>query len=190
MNNLWLDLLNSDYHDYKGGGKHEDRLENPQWLQKFLGNWDIVQAEVDYPKIIHQLSALRSVIRRMTDCYRTEKEISAQDIDTLNGILGSAPMISRIESVNKTYSFNQFRINKGQEAVLADIAVSFAEVLVLGEPDRIKICENQDCLWIFYDQSKNKSRKWCEGGTGCGNLMKVRRFRTKQKSQKESNKNR
>ena len=61
--------------------------------------------------------------------------------------------------------------------MLAAIVGSFAEILAFGEPERIKICQNPDCLWIFYDNSKNHSRKWCENATGCGNLIKVRRFR-------------
>jgi predicted RNA-binding Zn ribbon-like protein len=34
------------------------------------------------------------------------------------------------------------------------------------------------CGWVFYDRSKNRSRRWCEQAT-CANLMKVRRFHQK-----------
>lgn len=104
---------------------------------------------------------------------------------SLNSILERAPSVARIEMNDNRYSMSHISVNRGLDAILADIAASFAEVLVHGEPDRIKICENKDCLWIFYDHSKNKSRKWCEGGTGCGNLMKVRRFREKHGGERE-----
>ncbi len=38
------------------------------------------------------------------------------------------------------------------------------------------------CGWVFYDRSKNRSRKWCEQAT-CANLMKVRRFRQRHRHQ-------
>lgn len=178
---LWLDLLNSDYHDYKGSGRDEDRLENLQWLQKFLSNWNTVQLRLENTEIITQLKTLRTLIRRMADDFRMGKGISPDDIKFLNIILENAPKISQIDSTDNAYSLKEYRIDLGLKAILADIASSFAEILVQGEPERIKICDNKDCLWIFYDHSKNKSRKWCEGGTGCGNLMKVRRFRKRQK---------
>jgi predicted RNA-binding Zn ribbon-like protein len=181
MNMLWLDLLNSDYHDYRGGGKDEDRLKNRQWLKKYLDNWEALRIEPDDPAIIAQLKELRSLIRRIADNYRSGKEILKEDLKSLNIILENAPKISRIENINQEYSSREYRINPGPKAILADIVSSFAEILMQGEPERIKICQNKDCLWVFYDRSKNKSRKWCEGGTGCGNLMKVRRFRKKHK---------
>ena len=180
MNTLWLDLLNSDWHDYKGGGRDEDRLENRQWLRKFLNKWEALQIEPDYPSIIKELKALRTLIRKMADDFRSEKGIRKADLNSFNTILENSPMVSRIEGVSQRYSISRYSINPGQGSILADIASSFAEILVQGEPERVKICQNKDCFWIFYDQSKNRSRKWCEGGTGCGNLMKVRRFRDRQ----------
>ncbi|MCL6580471.1 MAG: CGNR zinc finger domain-containing protein [Firmicutes bacterium] len=51
--------------------------------------------------------------------------------------------------------------------------------LFLGELD--KVCANADCGWLFYDDSRNRSRRWCDGRY-CGNLIKVRRFRAKVRS--------
>lgn len=42
--------------------------------------------------------------------------------------------------------------------------------------DRLKLCENDQCRWLFIDRSKNRSRQWCESAT-CGNRQRVRRFR-------------
>jgi hypothetical protein len=35
----WIDLLNSDWHDYRGSGGREDRLDDPAWLGRFLAPW-------------------------------------------------------------------------------------------------------------------------------------------------------
>jgi predicted RNA-binding Zn ribbon-like protein len=181
MNTLWLDLLNSDYHDYKGGGKDEDRLENSQWLGKFLNYWKNIQIQSNSRLLIDQLKDLRFLIRKIVEKFRLGEEIQKTDLNSLNKILAKSPIVYQVESTDREYSFTQYSINPGIESILTDIASSFAEILVHGEAKRIKICENKDCRWIFYDLSKNRSRKWCESASSCGNLMKVRRFRERNK---------
>jgi hypothetical protein len=51
-----------------------------------------------------------------------------------------------------------------------------ARLAVLGEWERVKICPAGDCLWAFYDQSRNRSRHWCSMRT-CGNREKARAWR-------------
>jgi predicted RNA-binding Zn ribbon-like protein len=182
MNMFWLDLLNSDWHDYKGGGRHEDRLDNYDWLRKFLQHWGELQINPEDPATREKLRNLRTLIRAMADDFMTGKKINENDLESLNSILESSLSISRLEAKGKAYSLRQVPRERGLAFILAEIASSFADVIARGESERLKICENRDCLWIFYDESKNRSRKWCEGGTGCGNLMKVRRFRERKKN--------
>ncbi len=42
--------------------------------------------------------------------------------------------------------------------------------------DRLKICPAEDCLWAFYDRSRNRSRTWCSMSV-CGNREKARSWR-------------
>ena len=53
-----------------------------------------------------------------------------------------------------------------------------AAAVVTGERRRIKRCPAHDCLWLFYDGSKNLSRRWC-AMDDCGTRDKVRRFRAR-----------
>jgi predicted RNA-binding Zn ribbon-like protein len=46
---------------------------------------------------------------------------------------------------------------------------------------RLKICSSDECEWAYYDHSKNRSRSWCE--YGCGNKMKTRAYRARQRAQ-------
>lgn len=45
---------------------------------------------------------------------------------------------------------------------------------------RLKACPAVDCLWAFYDHSRNHSGIWCEMGE-CGNRAKAQRFRERHK---------
>lgn len=41
---------------------------------------------------------------------------------------------------------------------------------------RLKACRNQECLWAFYDGSKNRSGSWCTMDV-CGSRAKMRAYR-------------
>jgi predicted RNA-binding Zn ribbon-like protein len=41
-------------------------------------------------------------------------------------------------------------------------------------PERVKHCENPDCVLWFFDTTRNGTRRWCSMAA-CGNRMKARR---------------
>jgi predicted RNA-binding Zn ribbon-like protein len=45
---------------------------------------------------------------------------------------------------------------------------------------RLKLCENDECSWAFYDSSRNRSGSWCRMGE-CGNRLKNRAYRARQR---------
>jgi predicted RNA-binding Zn ribbon-like protein len=53
------------------------------------------------------------------------------------------------------------------------VAVAFAAMLD-GSWARLKTCRN--CRWSFYDESKNRSARWCSMQL-CGNRLKTRAYR-------------
>jgi predicted RNA-binding Zn ribbon-like protein len=183
MDPLWLRLLNSDWHDYLGSGRSEDRLDNPQWLRDFLSHWGGAANRIWSVNASEGLRELRTLVRKIVDATIAGKEVSNADWDSLNSYLAKSPVMRRLERESDEYRITTEPLAQDLDSILAEVALSFAEVFAYEDPARIKICENDDCGWVFYDHSKNRSRRWCEG-SGCGNLMKVRRFRKKQKSKK------
>ena len=65
------------------------------------------------------------------------------------------------------------------DAALRPLVSSAVELLTSGRLARLRRCGNETCYWLFLDETKNCSRRWCEMAS-CGNLMKVRRHRAKQ----------
>jgi predicted RNA-binding Zn ribbon-like protein len=66
------------------------------------------------------------------------------------------------------------------ERPLWEIARSAAELLTSGQRDRVKECASETCEWVFLDQSRNRSRRWCDM-SDCGNRAKARRFQAKRR---------
>lgn len=61
------------------------------------------------------------------------------------------------------------------DAVLGPIVVAAVELLTSPRRERVHRCGADDCAWIFLDESKNQSRRWCDMKS-CGNRMKARRY--------------
>ena len=49
-----------------------------------------------------------------------------------------------------------------------------------GDTDRLRVCANDQCRWIFYDSSRTGRRRWCDMAT-CGNRAKAARHRARQR---------
>jgi predicted RNA-binding Zn ribbon-like protein len=64
----------------------------------------------------------------------------------------------------------------GGNAVLARLLAVIARADAEGSWERMKICPADDCLWAFYDFSRNHSRTWCDMSV-CGNRAKARTYR-------------
>lgn len=70
---------------------------------------------------------------------------------------------------------------KGVQAAVGWVVADLARSQILGTWKRLKICPSQGCGWVFIDNSKNGSRRWCEMSS-CGNQHKVRAYRAKRRS--------
>lgn len=182
MDPLWLELLNSNWHDYLGSGRSEDRLDSPRWLEAFLARWELAPSEVATDESREALRSLRSQLQGMVAILRGGEPPRDEDLEALNSFLAAGPLVCRVERDQGACQLRLVPVERTLNAVVSEIAASFAEVLVEGDARRIKICENPDCKWVFYDRSRNRTRRWCEGPTGCGNLLKVRRFRARRKA--------
>lgn len=61
---------------------------------------------------------------------------------------------------------------------LAAIAIAWSRLRITGEAARLKRCAEHGCAWVFWDVSKNRSRRWCSMRV-CGNRTKARRYAAK-----------
>jgi hypothetical protein len=115
--------------------------------------------------------------RACVDAYRESGAVPPRERHALNRILAEAPVVRRIED---GWELSLLPVKRGIQSVLAEIVASLADMLAKGEPSRVKICENPDCGWVIYDESRNRTRRWCSA-TECGNLIKVRRHRSRRR---------
>ncbi len=67
----------------------------------------------------------------------------------------------------------------GRTGALGRIAAAAVAARADGSWDRLKLCAEHTCGWVFYDRSKNRSGRWCSMRV-CGNRTKIRAYRQRQ----------
>ncbi|MFU1798408.1 CGNR zinc finger domain-containing protein [Paenibacillus azoreducens] len=178
---LWDDFVNSHWHDWRGSGRSEDRLEQEKWLRQFMRQDGISAADLPDKKELRELKRLRAFLFDIIRHIAAGEAITEQHIGMLNGWMDKAPVYRKLTCItDQTISLAYIPANANWTQSMAEIAASFASVLEKGETSRIRICDNPDCLWVYYDDTRNRSKRYCDDKM-CGNLMKVRRFRAKKK---------
>jgi predicted RNA-binding Zn ribbon-like protein len=182
---LWDDFLNSDYHDWRGTGKSEDRLDKPGWLVQWLAQHDLPDPGVPSAQEIQDLTRLRTRMLSVVQDLAAGKKIQHTDVDELNRTLAGGRFVHQLDSTEAGLRLDSVRLGTDWAGVCASIAASFARTLTEGEPERLRICDNPDCLWVYYDETRNRSKRFCDDKM-CGNLMKVRRFRARKKAEGRS----
>jgi predicted RNA-binding Zn ribbon-like protein len=62
-----------------------------------------------------------------------------------------------------------------REIAIREIAGSFA-VMLRADPSRLRICAELGCETAFWDETRSRTRTWCDTRT-CGNQVRVNRHR-------------
>lgn len=64
------------------------------------------------------------------------------------------------------------------ERIVWEIGRAAGRLVVSPRLARVRACAASDCGWWFVDDTKNRSRRWCDMKI-CGNREKMRRYRSK-----------
>ena len=175
-----LDLVNSLETDNRGSGQTFDWLPKPGWRKAFLKTWNLMLDDPTEPVPMAALVELRSLVRPLVEAWGQGLVPDARDVQTLRTMIGLTPITRALVGGADGYKVEIRPLARNWSWVLAEIAVSVIELMNAANPDRLRVCSNPDCSWLFIDQSLNHSRRWCSP-RACGNLLKVRRFRAQRK---------
>lgn len=176
--NLSLDLINSEHFDYRGRRPPQDLLEDRAWLTAWTQHWHLPATPPPDALALTALHALRALLRRMVVDLATQQPLSAAHLEELNAFLAQAPVQQQVQPVPGGVRLVSLPLEAGWMGVVTQVATSWADLMSRMEFDRLKVCANPSCHWVFLDQSHNRSRRWCRQWA-CGNLMKVRQFRAR-----------
>lgn len=157
---------------------HDD-LGSPEQLRAWLTanglpGGDAALSEADLRKALEVREALRALA-----ATNSGDPMDGTAAETLNHIGRQSPLVVRFKSDGSSFLEPEA---EGLAGALARILASVQLSMVEGTWPRFKVCRNDDCRWVFYDHSKNRSGAWCTMAI-CGDRLKARAYRQRRRVQ-------
>lgn len=132
-------------------------------------------------QVLERAIILREAIYRLIKAFKEKTSPQQGDLDILNNELAIAASHLKLTYNQDQYDWEWEYPADALDQILWPIARSTAEILDSATIQRIGICEDETCGWLFYDSSKNHSRRWCDMDD-CGNRAKARRHYARKKA--------
>ena len=167
------------YHDLIMWGRHADVLSYQE--AKLLSQRSYErQSEAD--SVLKRGIKLRENIYQLFSAIIAGNRAATEALRLFNKYLAKTMQSVRILETRGGYHWSASGDKSRLDWLLNPIIYSAADLLVSDELKRVKSCCNPFCGWLFLDNSRNQSRRWCDM-KDCGNRAKaLRYYNKKQKS--------
>jgi len=170
-----IDLINSAFTHHLGKEPGFDRLPLREWRAWFLSRHQI-EVDRQHPAPIDQLASLRDQLRAILRSWAQAGSLAARQTGALDGWVSQAALRQRVRHISGRLELAVEPIDRDWTWAMAKVAASAVELAARGAPERLKVCANPDCSWMFYDHTLNRSRRFCSTSP-CATVVRVRRFR-------------
>ena len=164
-----------------------------EYIREFLNTWripndtrepiDLLQTKEDIKLFMkeyfdeelpfHTIEELKS--------FREDIRMVIEGEESLQKWLDTYPFQVNVREDMKGITYEPMREENMYTKVLSIVLTAIQENLW----GRLKACP--DCRWVFYDHSRNGSKRWCgmyaggEGGRACGTIAKVKTTEQREK---------
>jgi predicted RNA-binding Zn ribbon-like protein len=127
--------------------------------------------------------ALREAIHRAISAVIVGETQDESELSAFNRELSIALSRLRVMPAGGTYDWDWSGADGGPplDRPLWPVARSAAELLTSTKLGKVKVCAGKGCGWVFLDESRNGSRRWCDS-RDCGNRERVRRHLTRKRA--------
>ena len=131
-------------------------------------------------RALKRAKQLREALFLLATAIIAGKSPSADALDLLNEHWQAAAAAHGLH-----HEHHDLRLGLRADAIDLDLIASLIAWRFVGhvlpEPrDRLRLCEGNNCAWLFLDRSKAGRRRWCDMAV-CGNVAKSRRFQSREK---------
>jgi len=122
--------------------------------------------------------ALREAIYRVFAAIARGKAPGDADLDVLARALDQAPRRAKLKRTEAGFVWRVERLDFTVADTLAAVLWSAGDLLAGPKLGRVRLCANPQCRWLFLDESKSGTRRWCSM-SACGNRAKAHRHYVK-----------
>lgn len=151
----------------------DDTLRTAEDLDRFVEQEGWTGSRTHEPGELEEVRALRPRLRAI---WTADEDDAVAGVNALLAEAGALPQLVRHDE----WSWHLHATPP--EAPLAtrmavEAAMALVDVVRSGETGRLGVCAAEDCEDVVVDLSKNRSRRYCEGG--CGNRANVAAYRAR-----------
>ena len=151
----------------------EEHLPDVAALDEFVRTWGWTGERTHTEA---ELRAVRSIRPRLREVWAASEERVVEIVNELLREAGALPQLVRHDGwdyhLHATPPHAPLATRMAVEAAMA-----FVDLVRGGELSRLRICDYPTCDNVVIDLSKNRSKRYCEGG--CGNRAAVEAYRAR-----------
>ncbi len=130
-------------------------------------------------RLLRRIRKTRAALRELLDAAVEKRPPSASALREANRAL-RAPYVYELVPAADGVSLDHRHEGDPINGALARLSEAIARELTQEDKERLRICANDECRWVFRDNSPAGRRKWCDMSS-CGNRAKAARHRERQK---------
>jgi len=187
---LWLDFVNSEL-----GLRRSDALRDFEMMVHWLEAASVLDGEraagirrraqqqpAGASAALVDARRVRTALRNLAERGPVSDQVRSDGLLEINRVLGRSAGTRRVD-IRSDGSFVRSFVPVGDAfaGLVIPVVESAADALILGELSRVRRCADARCGRVFFDNTKNGRRRWCDMAT-CGNRAKAARHREKLKT--------
>lgn len=169
-----------EYHDLTILGKRVEMMSLKR-LKKLSAHAKANPAKAE--EVLKEMKEVRELFYSFFSAIAAGEKVKARDLKSFNHYLSESLSNLRFVTESKDLQLAWRSDEPYLKEPLWRIMKSAYDILNEEPFDRIKECEL--CGWIFLDESKNKSRRWCSMQT-CGSIHKSKKYYHRKKRKEEA----
>jgi predicted RNA-binding Zn ribbon-like protein len=152
-----------------------EQLARPADLGRWLAEHDLLGGAASVRPTgedLRHATQLREALRAHLLAHHGQP-LDPADVAVLDAAAGRARLTLRFTGDDETVLVPAAG---GVDGALGRLLAIVKDAIDDGSWQRLKVCPADNCLWAFYDASRNRSAVWCDMRV-CGNRAKVRGYR-------------
>jgi len=145
---------------------------------------EIAGSNAQAASAVHRTAiALREAIYRVFAAATKSQVAKPKDVKMIEEFATEATKHRKLSASGREYRW-EWKRDKDEMIMytLWPIAQSAADLLTSDRLKKVRECEAPTCAWLFLDESRNHSRRWCDMKV-CGNREKAKRHYERGKKQ-------
>ena len=156
----------------------QSRVVSPQYARELLAGGLVKPREA--AQVLRAAVILREAIYRVFAAVANAQMVSHKDLNLIEEFAAEAMKHRQLVAAAGQFRW-EWKRHDGDDLrfVVWPMAQSAAELLTSERIQRVRECAAPTCAWLFLDESRNRSRRWCDM-TVCGNRQKARRHYERQ----------